>query len=299
MNKYIRAIRIPFLAGSVSPVLIGVSLAYTEGFFLLWNFIAALIGVASLHTAANLINDYYDSKGSDSVNRKVTPFSGGSRAIQEEGLSPAAEKKMAIFFLSVAFITMVFMIFAGRLLVVPIGLLGLFIGWAYSTPPLQLMSKGWGETIIFLAFGPLVTLGAYYAVTGGMTVDSFVLGIPQGFLITGVIWINEFPDYDADKSVGKRNLVVRMGPAKARYIYCLIMSMSFVSVILITALCNVSAMIFLAFISFPLALRAMRIAWKDFTDHKKIVPAQALTVQTVLTQGLLISIGLLISKILN
>jgi len=299
MNKYVRAIRIPFLAGSVSPVLIGVSLAYIEGYFLLWNFIAALTGVAALHTAANLINDYYDSKGSDAVNIKVTPFSGGSRAIQEEGLSAAAVKKMAIFFLLVAFITMVFMIIEDRPMVVPIGLLGLFIGWAYSTPPLQLMSKGWGETIIFFAFGPLVTLGAYYAITGAMTVDSFLLGIPQGFLITGVIWINEFPDYDADKSVGKKNLVVRMGPGKARYLYCLIMSMSFVSVLIITALCDITAMILLAFISFPLAFRAMRITWKDFTDHEKIVPSQALTVQTVLTQGLLISLGLILSHFIN
>lgn len=295
MNKYVRAIRIPFLAGSISPVLIGASLAYAHGYFSAGNFIAALLGVVSLHTAANLINDYYDSKGSDIVNARVTPFSGGSRAIQEEGLNPGAVKNMALFSLSIALVTMVWMIIAERPLVIPIGLAGLFIAWAYSTPPLQLMSKGWGETVIFFAFGPLVTLGAYYAITGTMTLNSFVLGIPQGFLITGVIWINEFPDYEADKSVGKRNLVVRMGPGKARYLYCVIMSMSFVSVLIISALCDVSAMILLAFISFPLALRAMKIALKDYTDHLKIVPAQALTVQTVLTQGLLISLGLLIN----
>jgi 1,4-dihydroxy-2-naphthoate octaprenyltransferase len=299
MKKYIRALRIPFLAGSIAPVLIGASLAYAQGFFLLGNFIAALTGVASLHTAANLINDYYDSKGSDAINIRVTPFSGGSRAIQEEGLSAGAVKNMAIFFLFIALLTMIWMIITERPLVVPIGLAGLLIGWAYSTPPLQLMSKGWGETIIFFAFGPLVTLGAYYAITGAMTLDSFLLGIPQGFLITGVIWINEFPDYEADKSVGKKNLVVRMGREKAMYLYCLIMSMSFVSVLIISAVCGVSLLILLAFISFPLAFRAMRIAWKDYNNHEKIVPAQALTVQTVLSQGLLISLGLVISRIMN
>jgi len=301
MKKYIKALRAPFISGSVAPVLIGASLAFVgiEGAFPWLNLIAAVIGVASLHTAANLINDYYDAKGSDAINFKVTPFSGGSRAIQEDGLSMNAVEVMIVVFLSLALFTAVWMTKAGRPMVIPLGLLGLFIGWAYSTPPLQLMSKGWGEVLIFFAFGPLVSLGAYYAITGHMTFNSFVIGIPHAFLITGVLWINEFPDYEADKSVGKNNLVVRMGPELARYLYCLIMAMSFMSVIFLIAIFHISFLIMLAFISFPFAFKAMKTAWKEYNSYEKLIPGQAFTVMTVIAQGLLISLGLVVSRLLN
>ena len=301
MKKYIKALRAPFISGSVAPVLVGASLAFVgiEGAFPWLYLIAAIIGVASLHTAANLINDYYDAKGSDAINLRVTPFSGGSRAVQEEGLSLNALEVMIVIFLFIALFTAVWMTKAGRPMVIPLGLMGLFIGWAYSTPPLQLMSRGWGEVLIFFAFGPLVSLGAYYAITGHMTFNSFLIGIPHAFLITGVLWINEFPDYEADKSVGKNNLVVRMGPELARYLYCLIMAMSFMSVIFLIALCHISFLIILAFISFPLAFMAMKIAWKEYNSYEKLIPGQALTVMTVIAQGLLISLGLVISRFLS
>ena len=293
--------RAPFISGSIAPVLIGSSLAFVdiEDPFPWLNFIVAAIGVASLHTAANLINDYYDAKGSDAINFHVTPFSGGSRAIQDEDLSLNTVKTMIVLFLFIALFTAIWMIKAGRPLVIPIGLMGLFIGWAYSTPPLQLMSKGWGEVLIFFAFGPLVSLGAYYAVAGHMTVNAFLIGIPQAFLITGVLWINEFPDYEADKSVGKNNLVVMMGPEIARYLYCIIMAMSFMSMIFIVAICHVSFLIMLGFISLPLAIKAMKIAWKEYLSYENIIPGQALTVQTVIAQGLLISLGLIVSKLIS
>jgi len=299
MKKYIKALRAPFLAGSVAPVLIGASLAFADGFFSLKRLIAAIIGVASLHTAANLINDYYDAKGSDEVNIRVTPFSGGSRAVQDEGLSLSAVSAMIVFFLFLALFAAIWITKAGRPLVIPLGLMGLFIGWAYSAPPLQLMSKGWGEVLIFFAFGPLVSLGAYYAVSGAMTVDSFIVGIPQGFLIMGVIWINEFPDYEADKSVQKNNLVVMMGPEMARYFYCAIMALSFMSIIFIIAIRHISFLIMLAFISLPTAINAMKTAWKEYNSYINLIPAQALTIKTVIAQGLLISLGLVISRLIS
>lgn len=300
MKKYIKALRAPFIAGSLAPVIIGASLAFADGGpFFLKGLIAAIVGVASLHTAANLINDYYDARGSDEVNLRVTPFSGGSRAIQDEGLSLGAVSAMIVFFLFLALFAAIWITKAGRPLVIPLGLLGLFIGWAYSAPPLQLMSKGWGEILIFFAFGPLVSLGAYYAVSGTMTVDSFIVGIPQGFLIMGVIWINEFPDYDADKSVKKNNLVVMMGPEMARYLYVAIMALSFMSIIFIIVFWHISFLIMLGFISLPAAINAMKTAWKEYNSYINLIPAQALTIKTVIAQGLLISLGLVISRLIS
>jgi len=170
------------------------------------------VGIIGLHLGANLLNDYFDARGSDPINMRVTPFSGGSRAIQDGELAPRMVLSMAIFFFAIGFTIGIWLICLNRPLVIPIGLLGLGAGWAYSAPPLQLMSRGWGEAVIFFAFGPLVTLGTYYVMSGSLSWPAFAIGVPQGFFITGVIWINQFPDYEADRSANKRNLVVKLRP---------------------------------------------------------------------------------------
>ena len=299
MNPYIKAIRAPFLAGSLVPVIIGTCLAFIDGHFSFLNFLVALVGVAALHLAANLANDYYDAKGSDPINLRVTPFSGGSRVIQDGELNASTVLIMSIFFLAIALTSGICLVYAGRPLAILLGLLGLFAGWSYSAPPLKLMSRGWGESVIFFAFGPLVTLGAYYVNSGYLSLESFAIGFPQGFLITGVIWINQFPDYKADKEAGKKNLVVQLGPGLSRYLYCFIIIVSFISIILLVSVMKIHYLVMLAFISFPMALRAMGIAWREYLSYESLIPAQALTIQTVIAQGLLLSFGLFLGRFIN
>ena len=294
MNVYIKALRAPFLTASIVPVIIGSCLAFNDGHFFFSLFFITIIGIAALHLAANLLNDYYDARGSDPINIRLTPFSGGSRVIQNGEVTPGSILIMVFFFLALALASAGWLAYAGRPMVFLIGLLGLVAGWAYSAPPFQLMSRGWGEISIFFAFGPLITLGAYYVMSGQISPNAFMVGIPQGFLITGVIWINQFPDYEADKEAGKRNLVVRLGPSISRYLYCVIMLLSFAAIILLVSIMGLSYLTMIVFASFPLTLKAMKILWKEYLSYERLIPAQALTVQMVIVQGLLLSLGIFI-----
>ncbi|MBW2047718.1 MAG: prenyltransferase [Deltaproteobacteria bacterium] len=298
MNTYLKALRAPFLAGSLVPVLIGSAYAFSSGPFSLRLLLICMGGIAGLHLGANLLNDYFDSMGSDPINVRVTPFSGGSRAIQDDNLSPGVVLFMAVLFFAVGLAAGILLSFLHRPLVIPIGLLGLGAGWAYSAPPLQLMSRGWGEAVIFIAFGPLITLGTFYVMSGALSWSAFAAGIPQGFFITGVIWINQFPDYEADRRAGKRNLVVRMGPGHARYLYLAIMLMAFITIFFLTEVMGISRMIMLSFLALPLAFRAVRILWREYLSHEGIVPAQALTIQTLAAHGLILSVGLALGRYL-
>ena len=298
MNPYIKALRLPFLAGSIVPVILGSMLALTENSFSFGLLLVCSAGMAGLHMGANLINDYFDNRGSDPVNVRITPFSGGSRAIQDDHVPPGIVLMMALLCFAVGVGVGIWLIWTGRPLVIPIGLLGLGAAWAYSAPPFQLMCRGWGEVVIFFAFGPLVTLGTYYVMTGSLSWSAFVLGTPQGFFIAAVIWINQFPDYEADRKTGKRNLVVRLGPARARYLYCAIMVSGFVSVLFLVKGTGLPPLILISFIAFPLAFKAMRILWRQYLLHTGIVPAQALTIQTLIAHGLLLATGMVISRVL-
>jgi 1,4-dihydroxy-2-naphthoate polyprenyltransferase len=296
MNAYLKALRAPFLAGSIIPVIVGSALALTAGSFSVRLLLICVAGIAGLHLGANLLNDYFDDRGSDPINVRITPFSGGSRVIQDGEVPPGVVLGMALSCFAVGLGVGIWLAWSGRPLIVLIGLLGLGAGWAYSAPPLQLMSRGWGEVAIFFAFGPLVTLGTYYVMSGSLSWPAFAIGAPQGFFIAAVIWINQFPDYEADRKADKKNLVVRLGPSFSRYLYFAIMLMGFVSVLLMVQWAVFPPLILISFIAFPLAFRAMRILWREYLSHTGIIPAQALTIQTLIAHGLLLSIGIALSR---
>jgi len=296
MNPCIKALRLPFLAGSLMPIVIGSAFAFSARCFSFALFLICIVGITGLHLGANLINDYFDARGSDPLNVRVTPFSGGSRVIQEGELTPGSVLLMAILFFALALACGIILVGMGKPLVMVIGLSGLGAGWAYSAPPFQLMSRGWGEALIFLAFGPLITLGTFYVMSGDLSWPAFTLGAPQGFFITGVIWINQFPDYEADQSANKKNLVVRMGPALARYPYCLIIIGAFAMVVVLVGVVELPYTIMLSLFALPPAFKAIKIMWREYLSHEGLIPAQALTVQTLVVHGLLLSLGLVLGR---
>ncbi|GAH05884.1 unnamed protein product, partial [marine sediment metagenome] len=157
-------------------VIIGSALVFYEKIFSISFFLITALGVTALHLGANLLNDYYDARGSDSINVRLTPFSGGSRVIQNREIAPWTILLLSSFFFALGLAVGIWLVYLGRPFVIAIGLFGFVAGWAYSAPPLQLMSRGWGEVLIFFAFGPFVTLGTYYVMSGSLSWQAFALG---------------------------------------------------------------------------------------------------------------------------
>ncbi len=299
IRTYLRALRLPFLAGSTVPLITASAFAFQRGSFSPLAFLVALMGVGALHLASNLLNDYHDASGSDPINMRVTPFSGGSRVIQENEIKPDTILALSALFLSIGIACGIWFTLWGRPYVLLIGLGGFLAGWAYSSPPLKLMSRGMGEPLIFLAFGPLITLGTYYVMTDSLSWSAFLLGFPNGFLIMAVIWINEFPDYQADLEANKRNLVVRLGLRKARYFYCAIMVLPFLAIILLIHFIGLPVLAIISLSAFPLAMRAIQVLWRKYLTFRDLIPAQALTIQTLVSAGLLLSGALFMSGIMG
>jgi 1,4-dihydroxy-2-naphthoate polyprenyltransferase len=296
---YIKALRLPFLAGSLMPLITASVFCYYKGAFAFYPFFIAILGVSALHLGSNLFNDYFDAPGTDAINRRITPFSGGSRVIQEHKVQPSSILVLSLLLFLIGTLCGLFFYVNGRPYVLLIGLFGLFAGLAYSAPPIKLMSIGLGEIFIFFAFGPFITLGTSYVITGILSWSDFLLGIPHGFFIMAVIWINEFPDYQADHDSKKRNIVVRLGLNKARYVYGLIMLLPFFFVILLVLAIGIPYTILLSLVAIPLSMKAIYILWDNYMSYKNLIPAQALTIITMISVGLLISAGLFISKTLG
>jgi 1,4-dihydroxy-2-naphthoate octaprenyltransferase len=291
---YLRASRLPFLTGSLFPVAAATALAYFIEHT--WNFRffgLTAVGVAALQVGANLINDYYDSFGSDPLNRNFTPFSGGSRVIQDRLMSPGQVKTLAYLLFALGVGCGLVLIYSGRPWVALVGLLGLGAALFYSASPVQLMSLGLGEGLIFLAFGPLLTWGAYYVQTGKFSLVGAAVSLPLAFLITAIIWINEFPDLEADLAAGKHHLVARLGLKVSRWVYAALMAAPFISLFFLIEIFRLPDLLVAGLLPLPLAGRAVRLAFRTPPTDPEFVPIQALTIQTHFLTGLTLTLALL------
>jgi 1,4-dihydroxy-2-naphthoate octaprenyltransferase len=261
-----------------------------------WNFLRftlTALGVGALQCGANLINDYYDSFGSDPLNRNVTPFSGGSRVIQNGQMSPGAVRTMAYTLFALGVGCGLTLIYLGRPWVAVIGILGLAAAFFYSASPMQLMSGGLGEGLIFLAFGPLLSWGAYYVQTGKLSILGAVVSLPLAFLITAIIWINEFPDLEADVAAAKRHLVARLGLELSRWVYAALMLAPFVSLFVLMEIFHLPDLIIASLVTLPLAVQAVSLVFRTPPTDPKFITAQAFTIQTHFLMGLSLTLALL------
>jgi 1,4-dihydroxy-2-naphthoate octaprenyltransferase len=261
--KGVAITRIPFTSASILPMFAMASYyaGIGDGLFNITSLVLAVLGVLLLHLASNVFNDYFDvSDGTDEANNEYfqpggAAITGGSRAI-ELGIITLNKTKSVAAALLTSSILLASVLFYNIYSVtgsvenikgaLGVGLIGLFLGYFYTARPLRLVARrGLGELSIFLAFGPLLTLGTGFAISSE-TIELFSsnfymllsLGVPFGLLTTNILYINQFPDAVSDASTGKNHLVVTLGKKAARWVYLVILSLAFYSSVYLTDMLN-------------------------------------------------------------
>ena len=299
LKSWIMELRAPFLTATLVSIILGTTIAWVRSdAFNIGYFLLALVGGIFLHLGANVSNDYFDHKsGNDEVNKDfVRPFSGGSRTIQLGLLSPREVLAGALLFYAAAIVIGAYFTLTVGPVVIVLGLIGVISGFFYTAPFLNWASKGFGEILVGVNFGALMTLGAYYVQTGIVSVEPLAASIPVSLLIAAILYINEFPDYTADKAVGKRTWVVRLGRGKAVYGYAAIVLGSYGFVLLNSLLGITPLQALFALIPLPLALIAVKHAFKFHSEPRKLALANALNIVFHLLTSLLLSLGYLLSR---
>jgi 1,4-dihydroxy-2-naphthoate octaprenyltransferase len=150
-----------------------------------------------------------------------------------------------------------------------------------------------------------MTLGAYYVQTGAFALEPFLISIPVGLLIAAVLWINEFPDMEADNAVGKKTLVLRLGYSRSINVYvgmvvlayALIIGYSLLKFFSPTPITSLVSLIVL--LSLPFANRAVKILRANYRDPHAIIPANANTIFLHLSFGILAILGFTIGAVLG
>ena len=218
--------RLPFLSPGVAALVTGIVIALSEGYDpsagLVWM---SILGLVLIMLATYYFNEYFDYEG-DIINKTFIKFSGGSRALPDNMVSrPVARiagySTVAALFV-IAIIYMLFY-FEDYPLLLPLALFGAFCGVFYSHPPFQWAYQGIGEIVIGGCYGILTLVSGFYLVSGVLNLNMLLVGLPASMTIFLVILANEFPDYEADKAVNKRTLIVRLGSQKGALLYAGVM----------------------------------------------------------------------------
>ncbi len=207
IRPWYQAARPRSLPATYAALLTGGAVALESGVFEPIRFLLALIGALLLQIASNFVNEYVDfQRGTDAL--KVA----GMGMVLSEGKLSARQVLIGAIVTTVsgALIGLVLVALSGTTLLF-IGMFGVAALILYTAGPLPLSHLGLGEVTAFLCFGPLMTFGTYYAVSGQESVTALLAGVPLGFTVAAILHANNMRDIEADRAANKRTLAVRLG----------------------------------------------------------------------------------------
>tara|TARA_B100000579_G_scaffold217877_1_gene178184 strand:- start:163 stop:1449 length:1287 start_codon:yes stop_codon:yes gene_type:complete len=302
MTKIISVVaitRLPFLSATWIPIIAAMIWGLNAELFNFdWIlFVLIFLGGSFLHLAANTYNDYFDwTSGTDQLNNDYfLQLSGGSRAIE---LGLITEKKLfqlATIFLALSGILglgIMYLLKEDGIGLLYYGLAGAFSAYFYTGTPLRLVArKGIGELLIGLNYGPLMTMGTVFAMTGVHNWEAFYFGIPLGLLTTAILWINQFPDRKSDEKAGKNHLVVVLGLERASWGYLILMVTAFSSLYLLFIYNVVSEGALLGLIAAPFALYLSYYVMNNY-DRRELALSNWGTIGIHSFTGILMILGI-------
>ena len=269
LSVWLRVIRIRFLLASVIAVSVGLAInVWQNQTFNIFDATLVFGGVLALHASVDLLNDYWDFKRGIDTTTKRTKMSGGTGVLPEGLLKPSSVYRAGLIFLAIGgMIGIYFAITDGITIALILGFAILSI-YFYST---KIVDSGLAE--IFVATkGTMIVLGTYFIQSGQLMVEPVLGGVMVGSLSSLVLFIASFPDYDADKSKGRKTLVIAVGKQTGTRIFWIFPAISYSVTIFGVALGLFPALSLIVFASIPLVLKAGIALKRNFDSVEDLVP---------------------------
>lgn len=259
--------------------------------------VLTVIGIFAIEVAKNASGEIFDyDSGTDlAINAEDrSPFSGGKRVLVDGLLTRGETIGISALSYAVGLTAGFAIVFLREPGILWIGLVGVALAFLYHAPPAKLSYRGLGELAVAVCYGPLIAIGTFMVQRGVVGKFAILTAMPLGLLIAAFLWINEFPDYLADKASGKRTLVVRLGRERASRVFGLILFVAFVGLAVLPII-GAPIGVLLGAIAVVPAFNAARKLAQQPANTRAIVPAQGLTLLTFILYALGVGVGFLIS----
>ena len=285
--------RVPFLILTPACILLGLGTAVWEfGKVNFFHFVIVLIGAVAAHISVNAFNEYFDFKSGLDFKTTPTPFSGGSGTLpaQPDQVRSALMTAWVTFGIT-ALVGLYFSIIRGWSLL-PLGLLGLVIIFTYTTwltrnPILCLVAPG-------LGFGPLMVIGAHFALTGQYTWTALIASLVPFFLVSNLLLLNQFPDVEADRTVGRRHYPILIGKQTSSLIFNLFLILTYLTIGLGVSFGYLPVFSLIGLLTLVIAVPVGLAAFRNAEDVSQLIPFMGRNVIINILTPILVAVGLFV-----
>ena len=270
---------------------LGLAVTHWRGFALDWpRFFLVLTGAVAAHVAVNALNEYADFRSGLDLLTTKTPFSGGT------GTLPALPDKahlalvVGLAALGVTAAVGLYFLFLRGWLLLPLGLVGMLSIVLYT----PCLTRHWLLCLFApgLGFGPLMIMGTEFCLTGSYSWAGLAASLTPFFLVSNLLLLNQFPDREPDRAVGRNHLIIRTSPQQGVAVYGLLLLGSFLVPVVGWLLGILPAGALLALLVAPLALRTFRDVRRGFNDLSLLLPSLTRNVVLNLATPVLMALGI-------
>jgi len=287
MKHILSAARPKTLPASVSPVILGLALAWnqTQHFDIAVGVITLLCALL-LQISSNFINDYFDFKSGVDHQQRLGPV----RATSAGLVTPSQMKKAFLFTMSLAFVLGIFLMKTGGTPIIIIGISSLLGAYLYTGGPFPLSHMALGEVAAFIFFGPVAVWGTTYLQTKQMDMLPAYVGMIPGFFSAAIMSINNLRDRDSDAQTKKTTVMTLLNEQQSRFLVgVLLLAPVFTGLVLSVRFDRAYALTFIALIT----LRpSMMFVLKEKIDQRLNLHL-AMTGKGLFLASLAMSLGLL------
>jgi len=291
LSSWFRVIRVKFLLASVIAVCLGLAISWSQNQTIdIVDASLTFAGVIALHASVDLLNDYWDFKRKIDTETKRTKFSGGTGVLPEGLLQPSEVYKAGLAFLILGAMIGGYFIFFNGVTIAIILAFAIISIYFYST---TIVNSGLGE--IFVAIkGTMIVLGTYFVQTSQIAIEPILGGVILGVLSSMVLFVNSFPDFEADRASGRKTLVIMLGKKRATSALWVFPTIAYGTIIAGAITQTLPILSLITLFSIPLLIKSGLGLKRSFDDVEKLVPVMASCVTYSRITGTLLVLSFLL-----
>ena len=275
VKSWLSAARLRTLPLSLSGIILGSFLAYSNGYFNIYILIFAILTTVGFQVISNFANDYGDGvKGTDNEDR-IGPV----RALQSGAISPKQMLNAIIITGVITLIIALILIYVSfgkenifySILFFLLGLGSIAAVVKYTMGKNAYGYSGFGDIFVFLFFGLLSVCGTYFLYVHTIDYTIFFPAFSVGLLSVGVLNLNNMRDRESDAKSNKNTLVVKTGAKFAKNYHYFLLIAAFLFALLYVIIHYRTAWQFLFIVAFIPIFKHLFMVYKN-KDEKKLDP---------------------------
>lgn len=288
--QWIAGMRPKTLPAAVAPVLVGSSIAIFESNFRPVVALCALVVALALQIGVNFANDYSDGiRGTDEV--RVGPV----RLVGQKLASASAVKRAAVISFAVAAIAgLIMTLVSGFWILIPIGITAVIAAWFYTGGPKPYGYAGFGELFVFLYFGLVAVIGTAASQTGTISALAILAGTSCGLISCAILIANNLRDIPSDTKSGKRTLAVRLGDARTRRLYQVLLIIGICLSAIMSTVSGGPSLTWIACSAIFLTVEPIKIV-RNLATGPSLIPVLASTGRLLLMYSIILSFAIALS----